>query len=98
MLFRSQQDYPDDYVIATGETHSVREFVECAFQCAGLDWEKYVVVDEKFLRPAEVSLLLGDFGKATKKFGWTPKVRFPELVRMMVEADLNAEGYGTQGR
>jgi GDPmannose 4,6-dehydratase len=87
-----QQDDPDDYVIATGETHSVREFVELAFQYAGLDWKKYVIIDEQLFRPAEVNLLLGDFSKATKKFGWMPKVKFPELVRMMVEADVNAEG------
>lgn len=93
-----QQDDPDDYVIATGETHSVREFVERAFQYAGLDWKKYVIIDERVLRPTEVNLLLGDFGKATKKFGWTPKVKFPELMRMMVAADLNAEGQSTQGR
>lgn len=86
-----QQDEPDDYVVATGETHSVREFVELAFQCAGLDWRKYVIIDDRFLRPAEVNLLLGDSSKAARKFGWTPKVKFPELVRMMVEADLAAK-------
>ena len=95
MWLMLQQDGPDDYVIATGETHSVREFVELAFHYAGLDWEKYVISDKSFFRPAEVTLLLGDFSKATRKFGWTPKVKFPELVRIMVEADLKAEGYMT---
>lgn len=87
-----QQADPDDFVIATGETHSVREFVELAFQHASLDWKKFVVVDERFLRPAEVTLLFGDAGKARKKLGWAPRVKFPELVRMMVEADLKSEG------
>ena len=92
-----QQREPDDFVIATGETHSVREFVELAFRCAGLDWEKFVVIDEKIFRPAEVNLLLGDYGKAREKFGWAPTVKFPDLVRMMVEADLNAERQGAGG-
>ena len=83
-----QQDAPGDYVIATGETHSVEEFVQEAFSIAGLDWKKYVVVDPKFVRPAEVQLLLGDPSKAKKVLGWEPKVHFKELVKMMVEADL----------
>ncbi|OPY21601.1 MAG: UDP-galactose-4-epimerase [Methanomethylovorans sp. PtaU1.Bin093] len=83
-----QQDEPGDYVIATGETHSVEEFVQEAFSIAGLDWKKYVVVDPKFVRPAEVQLLLGDPSKAKKVLGWEPKVHFKELVKMMVEADL----------
>ena len=83
-----QQDKPDDYVIATGETHSVQEFVELAFSRAGLDWEKYVVVDPKFVRPAEVQLLLGDPSKAKEVLGWEPKIKFKELVEMMVDADL----------
>ncbi len=85
-----QQDEPDDFVIATGQTHSVREFVEIAFGAAGLDWEKFVVIDERFLRPAEVELLVGDPSKARKKFGWRPKVDFKGLVTMMVEADIAA--------
>jgi GDPmannose 4,6-dehydratase len=89
-----QQNEPDDFVIATGETHSVREFVELAFRCAGLEWEKFVVIDEKIFRPAEVNLLLGDYGKAKAKFGWAPKVKFADLVRMMVDADISAEGAG----
>ncbi|MFH1508214.1 MAG: GDP-mannose 4,6-dehydratase [Candidatus Omnitrophota bacterium] len=77
-----------DYVIATGETHSVKEFVEEAFDCAGLDWKKFVKVDKDFYRPAEVNLLKGDYSKARRDLKWQPKVRFKELVRMMVEADL----------
>jgi len=85
-----QQDEADDYVISTGETHTVREFVEIAFGAAELDWEKYVVIDPKFFRPAEVELLVGDSSKALKKFGWKPKVDFKGLVTMMVESDIKA--------
>ncbi|MCR9140697.1 MAG: GDP-mannose 4,6-dehydratase [bacterium] len=85
-----QQNEPDDYVIATGETHTVKELVRVAFEHVGLDWEKYVVLDERFLRPAEVDLLVGDPSKAQKKLGWKPKVSFEELVRMMVDGDLKA--------
>ena len=87
-----QQDTPDDYVVATGETHSVREFCEAAFSYAGLDWQKYVVVDPKYFRPAEVDLLLGDPEKARKELGWQPKVDFKALVRLMVDADLAGQG------
>lgn len=90
MWMMLQQDEPDDYVIATGETHSVKEFVELAFRAAGLDWEKYVVIDPKFLRPAEVELLIGSPKKAKENLGWSPKVGFPELVSMMVEEDIRA--------
>ncbi|WP_370572685.1 GDP-mannose 4,6-dehydratase [Methanomethylovorans sp.] len=83
-----QRDEPGDYVIATGETHSVEEFVQEAFAIAGLDWKEYVVIDPKFVRPAEVQLLLGDPSKAKRELGWEPKVHFKELVKMMVEADL----------
>ncbi len=83
-----QQNEPGDYVIATGETHSVEEFVQEAFSIAGLDWKEYVVIDPKFVRPAEVQLLLGDPSKAKRELGWEPKVHFKELVKMMVEADL----------
>jgi GDPmannose 4,6-dehydratase len=83
-----QQDQPDDYVVATGETWSVKDFLVEAFGHAGLDWEKYVVVDPKFFRPAEVDLLLGDPAKAKTKLGWKPAVDFKGLVRMMVDADL----------
>jgi GDPmannose 4,6-dehydratase len=82
-----QQDEPDDYVLATGETHSVQEFLEAAFTYAGLDWHDYVKIDPRYFRPAEVDLLIGDFSKAKAKLGWEPTVRFDELVRMMVDAD-----------
>jgi GDPmannose 4,6-dehydratase len=83
-----QQDEPGDYVVATGETHSVREFCEVAFSHVGLNWEDHVTTDEKFFRPAEVDLLVGDPSKAKADLGWEPKVRFEGLVRMMVDADL----------
>ncbi len=88
MWLMLQQSEPDDFVIATGETHSVRDFCEMAFAYADLDYKKYVVTDPKFLRPAEVDLLLGDPSKAKKKLGWTPEVDLKHLVEMMVEADL----------
>ncbi len=88
MWLMLQQDHPDDYVVATGETHSVREFCQAAFACVGLDWEQYVKVDPKFYRPAEVDLLVGDAGKAHRVLGWQPSVTFNDLVRIMVEADL----------
>ena len=81
-----QADEPDDYVLATGETHSVREFLDEAFGYAGLDWHDYVKIDERYFRPAEVDLLIGDYSKAKEKLGWEPTVRFQELVRMMVDA------------
>jgi GDPmannose 4,6-dehydratase len=87
-----QQERPDDYVIATGETHSVREFCEEAFSHVGLDWREFVKVDAKYLRPAEVDLLLGDASKARRVLGWKPRVTFRELVRVMVEADLESAG------
>ncbi len=83
-----QQEHPDDFVIGTGETHSVREFCEHAFQYVGLNCQDYVVQDPRFLRPSEVDLLLSDTTKARQKLGWTPKVDFQGLVEMMVEADL----------
>jgi GDP-mannose 4,6-dehydratase len=83
-----QQDLPDDYVIATGETHTVREFVDLAFKQVGLNYKDYVVIDPLFMRPAEVAVLLGDSDKAKTKLGWKPDVNFEELVYMMVEADL----------
>jgi GDPmannose 4,6-dehydratase len=83
-----QQEEPEDYVIATGETHSVQELVELAFGRLGLDWRQYVVQDARYYRPAEVDLLIGDASKARKKLGWEPKVTFRELVEMMVDADL----------
>jgi GDPmannose 4,6-dehydratase len=88
MWLMLQQDTPDDYVVATGETHSVRELCQLAFAAAGLDWEQHVVVDERFLRPAEVDLLVGDPSKAEETLGWHRDVDFAGLVAMMVEADL----------
>jgi GDPmannose 4,6-dehydratase len=82
-----QQDQPDDFVIATGETHSVREFVEAAFSLLDLDWRKYVEIDPRYFRPSEVDLLLGDATKARRELGWRPKVKFEQLVKMMVEQD-----------
>ena len=93
MWLMLQQEKPDDYVIATGENHSVREFVEEAFKVVGInDWEKYVVAnDKKHMRPAEVDYLIGDASKAKKVLGWTAKTSFKELVKMMVDADLEKE-------
>jgi GDPmannose 4,6-dehydratase len=87
-----QREEPGDYVIATGETHSVREFCEEAFGCVGLDWKDFVKVDPKYFRPAEVDLLLGDSSKAQRELGWKPAVTFKELTRLMVEADLESAG------
>ena len=86
-----QQERPDDYVIATGETHSVREFLDEAFGYLDLDWNKHVEIDPRYFRPTEVDLLLGDASKAKTLLGWKPKVRFKELVKLMVDADLEAE-------
>ena len=88
MWLMLQQSTPDDYVIATGEMHTVRELCEIAFNHVGLDWNKYVIQDKRFFRPAEVDLLVGDSTKARQKLGWKPKVSFAELVRMMVDADM----------
>jgi GDPmannose 4,6-dehydratase len=85
-----QLEKPDDFVIATGETHSVREFLEEAFGYAGLDWQQYVKIDARYFRPAEVDLLIGDAAKARATFGWEPKTSFKELVRIMVDADVEA--------
>jgi GDPmannose 4,6-dehydratase len=88
MWLMLQQDRPDDYVLATNEAHTVREFVEHAFAHADLDWKQYVKHDQRYERPAEVDLLLGDPAKAKKQLGWEAKMRFPELVKIMVDADL----------
>jgi len=88
MWLMLQQDTPDDFVVATNETHSVREFCEIAFKHVGLDWEKYVEVDEKYFRPAEVELLIGDPAHAKKVLKWEPKVSFEQLVQMMVDSDV----------
>ncbi|PYX52591.1 MAG: GDP-mannose 4,6-dehydratase [Acidobacteria bacterium] len=90
MWLMLQQAEPEDFVLATGKTHSIRELLEVAFGEVGLDWQKYVEVDPKFIRPAEVDHLCGDARKAREKLGWTPKVSFEELIRMMVRSDLEA--------
>jgi GDPmannose 4,6-dehydratase len=92
MWLMLQQDEPDDYVVATGASHSVRDFLDEAFSYAGLDWKKYVVIDERYFRPAEVDVLQGDARKARKKLGWRPKVDFKRLVRLMVDADMAGQG------
>jgi GDPmannose 4,6-dehydratase len=95
MWLMLQQDKPDDYVVATGETHSVEEFLEEAFGYVDLDWHDYVTQDPRYMRPAEVDLLVGDATKASKQLGWEPSVLFSELVRMMVDADLKMVRDGT---
>src|SRR5262249_39916682 len=91
MWMMLNHDHPDDYVIATGETHSIKELVEAAFAHVDLDWQEYVVQDAAFMRPAEVDLLVGDASKAKRILGWTPQVDFRGLIRMMVDADLARE-------
>ena len=90
MWLMLQQKTADDFVIATGRTHSVRDFCQIAFDHVGLDYQKYVVIDQQFVRPAEVDLLLGDSTKAKQQLGWQPEVSFEQLVTMMVDADLDA--------
>jgi GDPmannose 4,6-dehydratase len=97
MWLMLQQEQPDDYVIATGETHSVREFLEAAFGLLGLDPYKYLVLDDRFIRPAEVDVLLGDTTKAQHSLGWSAKTKFSELVRDMVESDLKLYSRGLGG-
>src|SRR2546421_6209616 len=93
-----QQEQPDDYVIATNETHSLREFLELAFAHVGLDWRKYVEIDKKYYRPAEVDLLIGDYSKAKKQLGWAPKTKFADLVKLMVDADVKLLKDHREGR
>jgi GDPmannose 4,6-dehydratase len=88
MWLMLQQDEPDDYVVATGEFHTVKEFAKLAFDCVGLNWQDYVVVDKNFYRPAEIHELTGDYSKARRVLRWVPQVKFSELVKMMVEADI----------
>lgn len=90
MWLMLQQPQPDDYVIATGEMHSVREFCELAFQAVGLDWQRYVAIDPRYFRPAEVDALCGDASKARRVLGWEPKTKFADLVKIMVDADVKA--------
>jgi GDPmannose 4,6-dehydratase len=93
-----QLDEPDDFVVATGETHTVREFAQTAFDYVGLDWEKYVEIDPKYFRPNEVEILQGDASKAERVFGWRPKVRLNELVKLMVDADTKLLTHQIEGR
>jgi GDPmannose 4,6-dehydratase len=88
MWLMLQQDEPGDYVVATGETHSVRDFCVEAFGLLGLDWEKYVQFDARYERPSEVDLLIGDPAKAKRQLGWEPKVKFKDLVKIMIDSDL----------
>jgi GDPmannose 4,6-dehydratase len=92
-----QQDEPDDYVIGTGESHSVRDFLDEAFGYADMDWTRYVEIDPRYFRPTEVDFLLADPSKAKAKIGWSPKVKFHELVRIMVDADLELMGLAHPG-
>ena len=98
MWLMLQQDEPDDYVIATGETHSVREFLEVAFSHMGLDWQKHVEIDPRYFRPAEVELLIGDYSKAKQKLGWEPKTKFNDLVKLMVDEDIRRLKEHREGR
>jgi GDPmannose 4,6-dehydratase len=93
-----QQEQPGDYVIATGETHSIREFLDEAFGHAGLDWQKHVEIDSRYYRPAEVDLLIGDPSKAKRQLGWEPRIRFGELVRLMVDHDIQLLKDHREGR
>jgi GDPmannose 4,6-dehydratase len=85
-----QHDTPTDYVVATGTNYTVKDFLQIAFEHAGLDWEKYVKFDERYLRPTEVDALVGDASRAQEQLGWTPKVLTPQLARLMVDADVEA--------
>jgi GDPmannose 4,6-dehydratase len=91
MWLMLQQEQPEDFVIATGEAHSVRELLDAAFGLVDLDWKKYVQVDPRYFRPAEVDVLIGDASKAARKLGWKPTVGFQDLIRMMVQADMERE-------
>ncbi|MFH1749936.1 MAG: GDP-mannose 4,6-dehydratase [bacterium] len=93
MWLMLQQKNPDDYVIATGETHSIKDFLNEAFTLVGLNWKQFLKIDSKYLRPAEINILKGDASKARKKLGWRPKVNFKELVKIMVESDLKDAGF-----
>ena len=98
MWLMLQQDQPDDYVIATNETHSIREFLDLAFARVKLDWKKHVEIDPRYYRPAEVDLLIGDYSKAKKKLGWEPKIKFADLVADMVDADIKLLQDHLEGR
>ena len=98
MWLMLQQDKPDDYVVATGETHTIRDFLDLSFGHAGLEWQKYVEIDPKYYRPAEVDVLIGDASKAKKQLGWVPKTKFPELVRIMTDADIALLAHEMSGK
>jgi len=98
MWLMLQQDKPEDYVIATNETHSIREFLDAAFGHVDLDWKKHVEIDPRYYRPAEVDLLIGDYKKARRELGWEPKTRFADLVKLMVEADIKLLKDHREGR
>jgi GDPmannose 4,6-dehydratase len=97
MWLMLQQEKPDDYVIATNETHSVREFLNAAFEYAGLDWKEYVEIDPRYFRPSEVDILIGDYSKAKRVLGWKPRTKFLDLVKLMVEADIELLRQHQQG-
>jgi GDPmannose 4,6-dehydratase len=98
MWLMLQQDKPDDYVVATGETHTIQEFLDLCFGRADLDWKKYVEIDPRYYRPAEVDLLIGDASKAKKQLGWEPKTKFHELVRLMTDADIEMLAHEMSGK
>jgi GDPmannose 4,6-dehydratase len=98
MWLMLQQEKPDDYVIATGESHSVRDFLEEAFGCVGLNWKRYVELDPRYLRPSEVDLLLGNPGKAKRQLNWEPKTKFKDLVKLMIDADIQLLKDHREGR
>jgi GDPmannose 4,6-dehydratase len=98
MWLMLQQDRPDDYVVATGETHSIREFLDLAFGHVKLDWKKHVEIDPRYYRPAEVDVLIGDASKAKRQLGWEPKTKFADLVKLMVEADIQLLKDHREGR
>src|SRR3989454_536865 len=98
MWLMLQQGEPDDYVIATNETHSIREFLDAAFGSVGLDWKKHIEIDPRYYRPAEVDLLIGDYNKAKRKLKWEPKTRFVDLVKLMVDADVKLLKDHREGR
>jgi len=98
MWLMLQQEKPDDYVVATNETHSIREFLDAAFGHVGLDWNEFVEIDPRYYRPAEVELLIGDYSKAKKQLGWEPKTKFVDLVNLMVDADIQLLSDHREGR
>jgi GDPmannose 4,6-dehydratase len=98
MWLMLQHEKPDDYVVATNETHSIREFLDVSFAHAGLDWKKYVEIDPRYFRPAEVDLLIGDYSKAKKQLGWEPKTKFVDLAKLMVDADIQLLKDHREGR